>query len=108
MSAAFAVSPGGNYGGGPGYGGSRGGYGGEPGYGNQGGGFGGYDNYNDGGAQNAFEVLASVVSDPRATGVGVSCVWNGSSLARLTPVLNFLWLILRKLRWRRRRRWTLQ
>lgn len=37
---------GGNYGGGPGYGGGRGG----PGYGNQGGGrFGGYDNYNDGG-----------------------------------------------------------
>uniref|UniRef100_A0A3Q4GWV8 Heteroous nuclear ribonucleoprotein A1 like 3 n=2 Tax=Pseudocrenilabrinae TaxID=318546 RepID=A0A3Q4GWV8_NEOBR len=35
-------SPGGNYGGGPGYGGGRGGYGGGgPGYGNQGGGFGG-------------------------------------------------------------------
>uniref|UniRef100_A0A3Q4GWT4 Heteroous nuclear ribonucleoprotein A1 like 3 n=2 Tax=Pseudocrenilabrinae TaxID=318546 RepID=A0A3Q4GWT4_NEOBR len=34
--------PGGNYGGGPGYGGGRGGYGGGgPGYGNQGGGFGG-------------------------------------------------------------------
>uniref|UniRef100_A0A673ARJ7 Heterogeneous nuclear ribonucleoprotein A3 n=1 Tax=Sphaeramia orbicularis TaxID=375764 RepID=A0A673ARJ7_9TELE len=48
-------SPGGNYGGGPGYGGGRGGYGGGgPGYGNQGGGFGGScdggyggGNYND-------------------------------------------------------------
>lgn len=40
---------GGNYGGGPSYGGGRGGYGGGPGYSNQGGGgFGGYDNYNDG------------------------------------------------------------
>ena len=64
VSAAFVVSPGGNYGGGPGYGGSRGGYGGEPGYGNQGGGYGGYDNYNDGGTQNLLEVLAHVVSDP--------------------------------------------
>uniref|UniRef100_A0A8C2AFJ4 Heterogeneous nuclear ribonucleoprotein A3 n=1 Tax=Cyprinus carpio TaxID=7962 RepID=A0A8C2AFJ4_CYPCA len=41
---------GGDYGGGPGFGGGRGGYGGGPGYGSQGGGgFGGYDNYNDGG-----------------------------------------------------------
>lgn len=46
---------GGNYGGGPGYGGGRGGFGGGPGYGHQGGGGGGgggygggYDNYNDG------------------------------------------------------------
>lgn len=43
-------SPGGSYGGGPGYGGGRGGYGGSPGYGNQGGGFERYDNYNDGGS----------------------------------------------------------
>uniref|UniRef100_A0A3Q0SUP1 Heterogeneous nuclear ribonucleoprotein A1 pseudogene 48 n=1 Tax=Amphilophus citrinellus TaxID=61819 RepID=A0A3Q0SUP1_AMPCI len=51
--------PGGNYGGGPGYGGGRGGYGGGgPGYGNQGGGFGGGGNYNDfgnyGGQQSSY------------------------------------------------------
>uniref|UniRef100_A0A4W6EAF6 Heteroous nuclear ribonucleoprotein A3 n=1 Tax=Lates calcarifer TaxID=8187 RepID=A0A4W6EAF6_LATCA len=48
-----ADSPGGNYGGGPGYGGGRGGYGGGgPGYGNQGGGFGG--GYGGGGNYNDF------------------------------------------------------
>uniref|UniRef100_A0A3B4YNK3 Heteroous nuclear ribonucleoprotein A3 n=1 Tax=Seriola lalandi dorsalis TaxID=1841481 RepID=A0A3B4YNK3_SERLL len=48
--------PGGNYGGGPGYGGGRGGYGGGgPGYGNQGGGFGGScDGYGGGGNYNDF------------------------------------------------------
>ncbi len=45
-----SLEVGGNYGGGPGFGGGCGGYGGGPGYGNQGGGgFGGHNNYNDGG-----------------------------------------------------------